>query len=343
MKIRKKQLMKVGFASYRTLPFIKVFLIFSLTYGCLRANASDKEIPAAIIVDIFIKGKQTAETSNSIVIPLKQVGRLFLIEAKVDEEEGNLIFDTGATEFVLNRTYFRKYAAYEKQGAGGITGNFGQVHGTVVKQLDASGFFYEKVEADLADLGHIEDQRGVKILGLFGLKMIDDLEIIFDAAHQQLILFKLDSRGERMDNKTFIEEYNFVQTLDKKAGIAMIKGKIGERQLTFCLDTGAEINAINKNVPKKVMELIQISRKSAVRGSAAGKSEVYYGIINNFEFGNQNFGSMGTVIIDLTAMSESYGCHIDGMLGYDFWIKGKYCLNFKKNQISFNLSKEAKP
>lgn len=333
--------MKVGFAFFLKLQLLMWFNIFSISSFDLRANTTDSELPATIKVDIFIKGQQPAESFNSIVIPLKQVGRLFLIEAKVDQEEGNLIFDTGATEFVLNRTYFRKYASYEKQGAGGITGNFSKVYGTVVKQLDASGFFYEKVEADMADLGHIEDQRGVKILGLFGLKMIDDLEIIFDAAHQQLILFKLDSKGERIDNQNFIEEFSFEQTLDKKAGIATIKGRIGERNLNFCLDTGAEINAINKSVPKNVMDFIQISRRSAVRGSASGKSEALYGIINSFEFGNQDFGSMGTVIIDLTAMSDSYGCHIDGMLGYDFWIKGKYCLNFRKNKISFNLLKEA--
>jgi hypothetical protein len=43
--------------------------------------------------------------------------------------------------------------------------------------------------------------------------------------------------------------------------------------------------------------------------------------------------------MDLTAMSEAYGCTIDGMLGYDFWIKGIYSINFRKEEIGFNVRK----
>ena len=48
-------------------------------------------------------------TIESITIPLKRAGRLFLLEAHIDEESGNFIFDTGAADLVLNSTYFRKY------------------------------------------------------------------------------------------------------------------------------------------------------------------------------------------------------------------------------------------
>ena len=45
---------------------------------------------------------------ESVIIPLKRVGRLFLMEAKIDDLTGDFLFDTGAAQLVLNSTYFRK-------------------------------------------------------------------------------------------------------------------------------------------------------------------------------------------------------------------------------------------
>ncbi|HPF64637.1 retropepsin-like aspartic protease [Lentimicrobium sp.] len=312
---------------------------FLLTVAALLAAAAGNINPEKVKVNLLLKGSSVPESLSSVVIPLKQAGRLFLIEARIDDQEGNLIFDTGATGLVLNRTYFRKYAAYEKPGAGGITGNFSKVYGTIVKEIDASGFFYEKVPADMADLGHIEDKRGVKILGLFGMKMIDDMEVIFDAAANQLTLVQTDLEGNRTENNNDLPQFNFRQKIETHHKIMLVRGRIGDKTLNFCLDTGAEINALHRNVSKKVMETVQISRRAPVGGAASRSSEVLYGIMNELEVGSHQFGIMGTVIMDLTAMSEAYGCTIDGMLGYDFWIKGIYSINFRKEEIGFNVRK----
>jgi len=312
---------------------------FLLTVAALLAAAAGNINPEKVKVNLLLKGSSVPESLSSVVIPLKQAGRLFLIEARIDDQEGNLIFDTGATGLVLNRTYFRKYAAYEKPGAGGITGNFSKVYGTIVKEIDASGFFYEKVPADMADLGHIEDKRGVKILGLFGMKMIDDMEVIFDAAANQLTLVQTDLEGNRTENNNDLPQFNFRQKIETHHKIMLVRVRIGDKTLNFCLDTGAEINALHRNVSKKVMETVQISRRAPVGGAASRSSEVLYGIMNELEVGSHQFGIMGTVIMDLTAMSEAYGCTIDGMLGYDFWIKGIYSINFRKEEIGFNVRK----
>lgn len=312
---------------------------FLLTVAALLAAAAGNINPEKVKVNLLLKGSSVPESLSSVIIPLKQAGRLFLIEARIDDQEGNLIFDTGATGLVLNRTYFRKYAAYEKPVAGGILGNFSKVYGTIVKEIDASGFFYEKVPADMADLGHIEDKRGVKILGLFGMKMIDDMEVIFDAAANQLTLVQTDLEGNRTENNNDLPQFNFRQKIETHHKIMLVRGRIGDKTLNFCLDTGAEINALHRNVSKKVMETVQISRRAPVGGAASRSSEVLYGIMNELEVGSHQFGIMGTVIMDLTAMSEAYGCTIDGMLGYDFWIKGIYSINFRKEEIGFNVRK----
>lgn len=295
--------------------------------------------PKKVVVSLHLPGDKPLGDFQTVVIPLKRVGRLFLIEARIDDQGGNLIFDTGASGLVLNRTYFRKYATYEKAGGGGITGAYDKTYGILSNRMDLSGLYYEKVAADLADLGHIEDKRGVKILGLFGLNMIDDLEVIFDANNNELRLTRTDREGNRLGGISADYKFDFTQRLETNHRIMLIRGRIGDKVLNFCLDTGAEINVISNRLPKKILSTIQIRSRSNLGGSKAGTIDALYGTMKEFEFGNYQFGLMETAIINLTSMSEAYGCSIDGMLGYDFWQKGVFCFNFKKNEISFSAWK----
>ena len=274
-----------------------------------------------------------------LTIPLKRAGNLFLIEVKIDDQLGNLIFDTGASGLVLNKTYFRKYASMEKPAGGGITGASGKIFSTEVKRIEISDLYYENVAADLVDLSHIENRRGLKILGLFSLNMIDKFEVIFNAKNSELQLFRIDKQGNRLSSLPSAYKYDFIQKMDTKYNVMIVRGKIGDKMLNFCLDTGAESNVVSSDVSKKVMSTIDINRRSGMGGAGASSKEVLYGTMNDFEFGDHQFGNMQTVVTSLDVICESYGCSIDGMLGYDFWQKGIFCFNFRKSEISFSLGK----
>jgi len=75
---------------------------------------------------------------ESVVIPLRRIGKLFLIEAKIDNTAGNFLFDTGAAQLVLNSTYFRKYMTTNGGEGGGITGTTGTVQHVQIKKLDVA-------------------------------------------------------------------------------------------------------------------------------------------------------------------------------------------------------------
>lgn len=321
-------------------------LVFTLLFLKTRSFADIPEeiytpriIPVFSVFDLLNRSDEPLGDFQTITIPLKRAGRLFLIEARIDDQVGNLIFDTGASGLVLNKTYFRKYVSEEKPAGGGITGSAGKIFRTTVKRIEISDLFYENVAADLMDLGHIENRRGVKIIGLFGLNMIDKFEVIFDANKSELQLIRIDKKGNRLSPQPSEFKYDFTQTMETKYNIMLVKGKIGDKMLNFCLDTGAESNVISSDVSKKVMNTIQINRRSGMGGAGAASQEVLYGTMNEFEFGDHQFGNMQTVVTSLDLMCESYGCSIDGMLGYDFWKKGIFCINFRKNEISFSIGK----
>lgn len=291
-------------------------------------------------IELSLYSDQPLGDFTSLNIPLKRAGRLFLIEAKVDGQTGNFVFDTGATGLVLNSTYFRKYTGYERPPAGGsIVGLSDRVIRVLVRKIEIAELYYENIEADLADLGHIENRRGVKILGLFGLNMIREFEVVFDARNNQLQLFRTDRQGNRLETKQYEQKFDFIQNLNVRNNIMVIQGLVGEKMLNFCLDTGAETNVISSHLPRKVMNTVSISRRSTLQGASAGKVDVLYGTMNELKLGEKQFGNMETIVTSLEKMSESYGYTIDGMLGYDFWSKGIYCINFSKSTISFSLWK----
>jgi hypothetical protein len=286
--------------------------------------------------------KNAAGDPVSVVIPLKRVGRLFLIEAKIENETGNFVFDSGSSKFVLNRTYFRKYVTTGADEGGGVTGSFKGVGKIRVKKLEVSGLFFDGIMADVTDLGHIENRRGVKILGLFSLGLFKNMEMVIDLNKNELRLFRIDKGGNRIDPSGKPSLPDVKEKISEYRNIFFVKATIGGKVLNFCLDTGAESNVLSSYSPKKVMSAVTITRRSALTGSGSGGADVLYATINDFTFANRKINNMQTIITSLESMSEAYGVVIDGMLGYDFFIQGEVSINLVKNEIGIVFTKGGK-
>jgi predicted aspartyl protease len=278
----------------------------------------------------------------SVTVPLRRVGRLFLIEARIDDQTGNLVFDSGSSKIVLNRTYFRKYQVISDDEGGGLTGTTGRITRTNVSRIQISELSFQSVTADVLDLGHIENRRGVKILGLFGLSLIRNLEIVIDLNHNELHLFRLDKSGNRLDNRYPRPTPDAREKIDEYRNVLFVKASIGGKVLNFCLDTGAETNVLSSYSPKKVMSSITIMRRSELMASGSQGADVLFGTINDFNFAGKKLSNMQTIVTSLQNMSDSFGVTIDGMLGYDFFSQGEICINLMKNEMGINFTKPEK-
>jgi hypothetical protein len=49
---------------------------------------------------------------------------------------------------------------------------------------------------------------------------------------------------------------------------------------------------------------------------------------------------METILCSMVSMSQKYGYPIDGMLGYDFFMKGKIYINLVKKEMGICLKTE---
>ena len=278
------------------------------------------------------------QSADSVIIPLKRAGRLFLIEAKVDGEAGNLVFDTGANGLVLNSTYFRNHSKSEGGASNAINGSMGTMERIFVNQIEFADLTYRKLAADVANLGHIENRRGVKILGLVGFCMMRNLEVVIDATNNELKLFRIDKSGKRLSQKSAFKP-DHTQKMEGNTNILFMKGVMGGKVLNFCLDTGAETNTISRDLSKKVMSTLTITRRAVLKGVGTAGNEVLFGRMNDFSMGNKQMPGMEMVITNLDALSEVYGMHIDGMLGYNFMEHTVMCVNFVNKQLGIRFMK----
>jgi predicted aspartyl protease len=183
----------------------------------------------------------------------------------------------------------------------------------------------------------------VKILGLFGMSILKNLELVIDLRNNELQLLKLDKNGNRLEVNFPKVKFDLVQKVEEYRNIMFVKATVGGKILDFCLDTGAESNVISIDAPKKVLNSITITRRSSLNGVGTTEGEVLYGTLNDFVLGARQIGSMETILCSLTAMSRKYAYPIDGMLGYDFFAKGKIYINLVKKEMGVCLKQEEKP
>ncbi len=267
-------------------------------------------------------------------IPIKRSGNLLLLEVRIDSLVGNLILDTGAPHLVLNKTYFRDYPRYGSVMAAGITGGAGEGNQTLVKHLEISpGLFFTKVDADVIPLGHLESNKGVKILGLFGLNLLKRLEIHFHIGESEIVLYRLSKKGVRLAEDSTLKYPNKPIQISQENGLILINVTINERKLRFYFDTGAETNVLHSGASKKVFELVTLTKRNTLNGAGNNKVDILSGEISELLVDGILFSKLDVIITNLNAMRSAYETSIDGMLGYGFIARRDMGINFMKGEM----------
>jgi len=275
--------------------------------------------------------------SPTCIIPFSRAGNLILIKAKADTTEGNFILDTGAPHLVLNITYFRGYPSTVISDAeqAGITGSVSSVTSTKINEFSFGTFKYSGVDADLANLGHIENSKGIKIIGLLGLEFFKQCEMIIDY-EKSLIYLHMISRKEaaayknEMLQDTSIYSTVPIETINNKIVARTI---MAGKKLRLMIDYGAESNLLDSRLPNKVFENIVITGRVLLNGSGTQKVEALAGEIKNLQIGSENINSLPVLIVNLEKTCLTYDGCIDGILGFDFLSLHKIGFNFVQRKM----------
>ncbi|HKO79193.1 MAG TPA: retropepsin-like aspartic protease, partial [Chitinophagaceae bacterium] len=201
---------------------------------------------------------------------------------------------------------------------------------TMAEKLSFGPIKYFKAEADRVNLGHIENSKGIKILGLLGMQLFKRFEMIIDY-EKSLIYLHLISKKETSAYKSEMlkdeSTYNTfpIKLLDNKL---LTYGEIAGKKLIFIIDTGAESNVLDSRLPNKIFEQIDITRRIMLAGSGTQRVEALYGDMKNMKLGDIDIGTVPVLVTNLEKMCFSYDQCLDGMLGFDFLSLHKIGFNF---------------
>lgn len=273
---------------------------------------------------------------QTLVIPFKRADGLLLVEANIDSVEGNFILDTGAPYLVLNKTYFRNGKQTEGSLSAGVTGGASAVLHTTVGKLQIQELFYRNVQADVVSLGHIEDDKGIKIFGMLGANLFMDMEMEIDVRNSVIYLYKLNKNGDRLDVSS--NHSNAAPGLqipiEVQNSIIFVNASVGKNKLRFCLDTGAEVSVLSNNVSNKVLETFHLVSRNTLMGSGNKKVEVLGGQLDELTIGNHVFTDLQAILTGLGGLESVYNTSLQGILGFNFLDQGRVLINFRKKQLT---------
>jgi len=275
---------------------------------------------------------------STLIVPFKKVGKLIVIEAQIDSTYGNFILDTGAPYVVLNKTYFRD--APHVGGDMDATGVNGAANGsfkTTIKHLNIFELNYDRLTADVCDLSRIENGRNIKILGLLGTRLFTKFAITVDVNQSVLYIHKLDDKGNIPVAERLFAQADVTTPFRLLNNVIYLKAAANNESLWFAFDTGAESNLIDYNRNKKLVRGMQVLSRATLTGVGGAKFDVLTAEFGTLTIGNHNFLKNKAVVTDLDMMGSAYGYTVDAMLGYDFYSRGIFTINFVKKEFEMYI------
>ncbi len=269
---------------------------------------------------------------STLALPFTRAGNLILVKGRADTTEGNFILDSGAPNLVLNITYFRDYPISQPSEAEqtSITGTGGAVSRTHVKTFMLGNLKYSRLEADLANLGHIENSKNVRILGLLGMELFKQCELIFDFDNSLILLHRMSRKeASTYKNPMLADPSTYtvipIEWMDNRI---LTTVELGGKKLKFVIDCAAEANVLDSRLPNQIFELVSITGRIQLAGSAGGKVEALKGDLRGFQIGGQSVATLPVLITNLEKTCFAYAGCIDGILGFDFLALHKVGFNF---------------
>jgi hypothetical protein len=268
-------------------------------------------------------------------IPMTWVGRLPAVKAKVDTMTGIFLFDTGAERLLLNNRFFSGDVQLTGMKQYGVTGGNNDVFSKKVDTLKWENLYLPNLTANVLSLSHIEKARNISIVGIIGYEVFKDYEVLLDYGAQLIVLTKLDKNGYRYDPNAFLEAP--VDSLDfelARHGV-VLRGEVNNKTLKLHLDSGAEINLLDRLVSAKVLKQFTILKRVNLLGAGENKVEVLAGTLAGVLVDQQPCDTMRTLLTNLDDLSLILGTRVDGVLGFEYLRPRRIVINYTRKKLFF--------
>ena len=253
------------------------------------------------------------------------------------------MLDTGAKGLVVNSKYFEGNAseAGKAYGLGGHISSVGKLKNVV---LEMEEVLFEKIKADVIDLGAIEEKKKVRLLGLLGYEVLKDFELMMNYKDAYLTFSAIDAKGNIIDpmphtllkvDSMAIDIGNFIPVLD--VSIKGVNKKMG-------LDTGAEVNLLHINGNEDIMSEFSVLKTMKITGADGRTKDAIAGRLYRLRvFDKYTCAAMATMLSNLENFHAIYESKIDGIIGFEFLAPWITSINYKKKMFYLHSFKTERP
>lgn len=313
----------------------RIFVILILIFQLLPAHAGEFEKDRVSDVVCHISFPEAAVAGiNTIYIPFTLVGHLMVVQATAEHQTGNFIVDTGSERLLLNKDYFSAYATGDAVTALGNTGMLSATQ-TSVDSLHIDRLLMANVAAHIVDLDHIELKKNTRIHGILGYNVFKNFEVFIDFQNSRIVLSRVDRKGHRLDTLAYFEEPYDSLSFELQKHFIVIKGVVNGVTMEMIVDSGAELNLIDRKVGKRVLQNFSIIKRVNLIGMGKKQVEVLAGRLTDVRCGQQHSGSMNTLLTSLDEINGTFGLSVKGVLGYEFLQQRRTLINYQKRKLYF--------
>ena len=260
---------------------------------------------------------------NQVSIPFLVVNGLIIIEAEIDNEKGNYIFDTGAEELILN-----------KEVRSGKT-MFSSINGDIstdevkINLLKIGNLTHSEIKAYSADLGSMESYLNISLQGVIGSSVFMPRKIKIDFIASEIILSSTDDLIIGRDSYVNFEMYD---------GVPVCSIRIEGKDYLFGFDTGATMHVLdhkNKSTAIILDLLKDTGLDTYVTTGTGDKTVNKIKTLPSFMLGNQIVDDAQFLLQDLSGFNESMEQPIYGVLSLTTLDADNIVIDLEQGRIYF--------
>lgn len=276
----------------------------------------------------------TQAANDITTVPFLPVDDLVIIEAIIDNQKGNFIVDTGAQDLFLNKKYFKGRKEYRNEQTWDINGKVSTPEFYYAKKVQIQAFEKKRMTGKVIDLSHHEKIKNIPIHGILGYAIFKNMELTFDFKNRKLTLFKLNRKGEKLGEAANLDsEPTDSFNLHMSCHIPFLIGFIGEKRLRLGIDSGSEINILNKNSVKKYQKELTYQQPLLVSGFSKKKKQVKMATLAHLEIDESIFYQLNFALMDLYIFKKQKTVKLDGLLGSEFLQNCKMSINYRTKKL----------
>ena len=266
-----------------------------------------------------------ASDFESSEIPFELAGGMIIVQAKIDGKEGNFILDTGAPGIVLNAVNFEGANVCQGASVGGSMA-VGEVS---VKNFQFGIIEKEKTLGHVLNVHHLEVACGRDIMGLIGFDVLKNFELMFDFQNNKIYAFK-SGRSKKLNGANPKFSIPFVM----HGHVPVILAKVGNKRVLLGLDSGAEVNLLDKRFFDKIDEQFLANvHVELLTGLDNSTQDVIAADVLNTKVKGSDLSAMRYVFTDLSHLRRNFNAPLDGLLGVPFFKDKVISIDYKQRKL----------